>query len=69
MRKILGFTILAMLLACTQAPPEVTKYTIEQFYDNLSIGGGSFSADETTLLVTSNQTGIYNVFALNVDGS
>ena len=69
MKKILGFTILAMLLACTQAPPEVTKYTIEQFYDNLSIGGGSFSADETTLLVTSNQTGIYNVFALNVDGS
>ncbi len=69
MKKILGFTILAMLVACTQAPPEVTKYTIEQFYDNLSIGGGSFSADESTLLVSSNQTGIYNVFALNVDGS
>jgi len=69
MKKILGFTILAMLVACTQAPIEVTQYTIEQFYDNLSIGGGSFSADETTLLVTSNQTGIYNVFSLNVDGS
>ena len=69
MKKILGFIILAMMVACTQAPIEVTRYTIEQFYDNLSIGGGSFSADETTLLVSSNQTGIYNVFSLNVDGS
>ena len=69
MKKIPGLIILAMLAACTQQPVEVTRYTIEQFYDNLSIGGGSFSADETRLLVSSNQTGIYNVFSLNVDGS
>ncbi len=69
MKKIIGFIGLAMLMACTQAPKEVTHYTIEQFFDNLSIGGGSFSADETKLLVTSNQTGIYNVFAIQVDGS
>ena len=61
--------LVAMLVACTQKPVEVTRYTIEQFFDNLSIFGGSFSADESRLLVTSNQTGIYNVFALNVDGS
>jgi len=69
MKKIPGFIFLAMIVACTQAPVELTRYTIEQFYDNLSIGGGSFSADETRLLVSSNQTGIYNVFSLNVDGS
>ena len=60
---------LAMMMACSQPPAEVTRYSIEQFYDNLSISGGSFSADETKLLATSNQTGIYNLFALNVDGS
>jgi dipeptidyl aminopeptidase/acylaminoacyl peptidase len=70
MKKIFGFVILAALLAaCTQKPIEVPRYTIEQFFDNLSIGGGSFSADESRLLVSSNQTGIYNVFSLNVDGS
>jgi dipeptidyl aminopeptidase/acylaminoacyl peptidase len=70
MKKIFGLVILAALLAaCTQKTLEVPRYTIEQFFDNLSIGGGSFSADESRLLVSSNQTGIYNVFALQVDGS
>lgn len=69
MKKIPGFIVLAIMVACTQTPVEVNRYTIEQFYDNLSIGGGSFSANETRLLVSSNQTGIYNVFTLNVDGS
>lgn len=59
----------ALMVSCTPHTLEVTRYTIEQFYDNLSIGGGSFSADESKLLVSSNQTGIYNVFSLNVDGS
>ena len=58
-----------MLIACYQSSRDFPQYTIEQFFDNLSILGGSFSADETRLLVTSNQTGIYNVFALYVDGS
>ena len=73
MKKILGFIILAMMMAfmvdCTEKPIEVNRYTIEQFYDNLSIGGGSFSADESRLLVSSNQSGIYNVYSLKVDGS
>ncbi len=61
--------IMAFMVSCTEKPIEVNRYTIEQFYDNLSIGGGSFSADESRLLVSSNQSGIYNVYALNVDGS
>jgi len=73
MKKIPGLLILAIIVAslvgCTEKPIEVDRYTIEQFYDNLSIGGGSFSSDETKLLVSSNQSGIYNVFSLKVDGS
>lgn len=69
MKKFAGILAVALLVACTNKPVEISSYTIEQFFDNLSIGGGSFSADETRLLVTSNETGIYNVFALNVDGS
>ena len=69
MKKIIWFILPAMMVCCNRQPAKVTRYTIEQFYDNLSIGGGSFSADETRLLVSSNQTGIYNVFSLQVDGS
>ena len=53
--------IMALMVGCAEKPIEVNRYTIEQFYDNLSIGGGSFSADESRLLVSSNQSSIYNV--------
>jgi dipeptidyl aminopeptidase/acylaminoacyl peptidase len=69
MKKLFGLFVLAMMTACTQKPVEISRYTIEQFFDNLSIFGGSFSADESRLLVSSNETGIYNVYALNTDGS
>jgi len=69
MKKILPFVVLAISLACSQQDREIQQYTIEQFFDNLSVFGSSFSVDETRLLVTSNETGIYNVFALKVDGS
>ncbi len=69
MKRITGLIAAVMIAACTPTPEEITRYTIEQFFDNLSISGGSFSADESRLLVSSNQTGIYNVFTLNVDGS
>lgn len=59
-----------VVLSCTNSKVrEVKKYTIEQFYENTNIWGGSFSPDESKLLVTSNETGIYNVFALPIDGN
>ena len=62
--------LFTVILACgVQKGTVVQKYSIEQFYQNLNIYGGSFSSDESRLLVTSNETGIYNVFALPVDGS
>ncbi len=65
--------LIGWLLAC-QAPREmprsVTSYTIEQFYDNKSIFGSSFSHDESKLLTTSNETGIYNVYEMRLaDGT
>lgn len=69
MKKFALLIVGIIMVACTTTPVEHTRYTIEQFFDNLSIAGGSFSADESRLLVSNNQTGIYNVFALNADGS
>ncbi|MEJ2596634.1 MAG: DPP IV N-terminal domain-containing protein, partial [bacterium] len=66
----------SVLAACSQQQKdnknqsrEVKQYTIAQFYENLGIYGGSFSPDETKLLVSSNKTGIFNAYALPLDGS
>ena len=42
-------------------PPMVKQYTIEQFMDNEAVRGGSFSPDNSNLLVSSNRTGIFNI--------
>lgn len=44
------------------------KYTIEQFMTNEFVGGGSFSPDKTKLLVTSNRSGIYNMYTVPING-
>jgi dipeptidyl aminopeptidase/acylaminoacyl peptidase len=43
-------------------------YTIEQFMDTTSVGGASFSADESRILFSSNKTGIWNVYSVPVGG-
>ncbi len=48
---------------------EPKQYTIEQFLSSENVSGASFSPDGSKLLVTSDRTGILNVYALPVDGS
>lgn len=62
---------LFLIVACKPEKKEVQvpSYTIEQFYKNTNVSGGSFSSDGSKLLVSSNETGIYNLFELPVDGS
>ena len=47
---------------------QVKQYTIEQFMDNKAVGGGSFSPDSSKLLVSSNRSGIYNVYTIPSTG-
>jgi dipeptidyl aminopeptidase/acylaminoacyl peptidase len=46
----------------------VKQYTIEQFMATTRIGGGSFSADEKSILFHSNKSGIFNVYTMPVTG-
>ena len=65
MRTLFFFAALVALAACTQTePPEL--YSIEQFYNNTRIGGGAFSEDETRLLVNSDESGIFNVYEIDI---
>lgn len=68
-KTMLLFISSILFFTCSEQTREVKKYTIEQFYQNTRIWGGEFSPDESNLLVTSNQSGIYNVFELPVDGT
>jgi len=61
----------AVMYSCCDGPDQsrdVKQYTIEQFMNNTSIGGGSFSSDNSKLLVTSNESGIYNVYTIASGG-
>lgn len=48
----------------------VEQYTIEQFYGNTRVAGGVFSDDESRLLISSDESGIFNVYEIDIrDGS
>lgn len=70
--KILSFLLVMLLISCKEEPQmaqrEVKQYTIEQFMDNEAVGGGSFSYDNSNLLVSSNRSGIYNIYTIPVKG-
>lgn len=73
MKKLSILCAIALIWGCQDSPKEPTiaetmkTYTIAQMMDNEAIGGGSFSSDNTKLLVHSNRTGIYNAYELSVE--
>ena len=50
-------------------PLSIPEYAIEEFMGSTAYSGASFSSDSSRILVSNNSTGIYNVYALAVDGS
>ncbi len=73
MRRLFYFSFLLFLCfpaIAQQDSTAVKQYTIEQFYGNTRVGGGEFSNDEKKLLISSDETGIFNVYELSIeDGS
>ena len=49
-------------------PTAVPTYTIEQFLGTTTLIGASWSPDQRRILVSSDQTGVFNAFAYPVDG-
>ena len=69
MKKLMLVLPILLLLGCAtseQAPEAPQQYTIEQFYENVSLGGGSFSPNEDKLLISSNESGIYNLYEIDI---
>ena len=74
---LLILLVLISVISCKNDQGKIKKqaivdnlksYTIEEMMDNESIFGGSFSPDNSQLLVTSNKSGIYNMYKVPVDG-
>ena len=74
MKKLAILVSIIGIWACKEAPKTPTiaqtmqTYTIEQMMDNEAIGGGSFSPDKSKLLISSNRSGIYNMYTIPVTG-
>ncbi|MEE4273225.1 MAG: alpha/beta fold hydrolase [Thermoanaerobaculales bacterium] len=65
--------MVSLALGCapqTSVEPERTApstiYTMDQLVKTVSVGGGSFNPDETKLLVHTNETGIFNIYELDI---
>lgn len=72
MKNSILLLCLLAFVACKQEKPAKTvkQYSIEQFYKTNSVGGGMFSPDEQRLLVHGNESGIFNLYEINIaDGS
>lgn len=47
---------------------EVSQYTIEQFMDNENVFASGYSPDKSKVLLTSNRSGIYNLYSVPSSG-
>jgi len=62
----LSFPVLTLLSFANLADARMPKqYTIEQFLTTVSVRGTSFSPDEKSVLLSSNQTGVYNAYSVS----
>lgn len=77
MKKTIVLSLCALLLfSCkkerkeevTQQPIKIEQYSIEQFMDNENAFANGFSADKSTVLMTSNRSGIYNMYTVPAKG-
>ena len=74
MRNLLACLVFMLIWSCKEEPkkPSIAEtmktYTINQMMDNEAIGGGSFSPDNAKLLISSNRSGIYNMYTVPTSG-
>ena len=73
-RLALGLVVSVVIVGCGggSGPAEPVRtgpsqtYTMDQLVKTVSVGGGSFNPDETKLLVHTNETGVFNVYEIDL---
>lgn len=70
MKNICLVALLIGMLSCSQETQRTpAQYSIDQFYQTTRINGGVFSEDEKKLLVSGNETGIFNAYEITISDS
>ena len=68
MKNLIFFISLFIIIGCNESPNGgIAKYDIEEFFNNVAISGGYFSSSEDKLIYSSNQSGIYNIYEVNIN--
>lgn len=67
---VISLSVLAGVTLAGPAPKPtaVRKYTIEQFMKTIRFGGSDISPDEQTVLFSSNQDGVFNLYEIPFNG-
>ena len=76
MKKCIAILALALVWGCKEEPKDagndiaanLKTYTIKQMMDNETVFGGSFSPNKSKLLISSNRSGIYNMYTVPTSG-
>ncbi|WNJ20349.1 S9 family peptidase [Pontibacter sp. G13] len=66
MRNVLWLFSFTLLMGCSEETRQIKTYPTEQFYQNIHIGGGAFSPDESRILFGSNESGMMNAFSVDL---
>ena len=67
-KRIFSILLFIIMVGCDESQKrDITKYKIDAFFDNIAISGGYFSSSEDKLIFSSNESGIYNVYEVNID--
>lgn len=67
MKRFFLGSLLILWAGCqTPAPKKIVQYDIDLFFQNTSIRGGYFSSDESKLAYTSDASGIYNIYEVDL---
>ena len=70
MKNLLLFLTSLLIISCNKTDQrKIPQYNIDQFYKNIQISGGNFNADESKLLVSSDKSGISNVYEITIADS
>lgn len=67
LRSVLVAIAAMVALSCATPEKKATKqYTIQQFMDVVQITGGSFSPDDSKVMINSKESGIFNAVAIDI---
>jgi dipeptidyl aminopeptidase/acylaminoacyl peptidase len=68
MKKLIFFISLIITIGCNESQKiAFENYDIEEFFNNVAISGGYFSSSSDKLIYSSNESGIYNIYEVNIN--